>query len=379
MRAYRSIFNDVLGPIMNGPSSSHSAGCCRIGLTTRSLYGQDITHAEIVFERAGSYPGTYIGQGSNFGFVGGMLGLATDDVRLKDSLQLAKDLGYTFSFREEDLGYLHPNQAEIRVYDDNNNLAMSVMTFSTGGGMFKITRLDEFDVEIDGTQFQYFICCDRTAENYVQSIVEKCDWTYQKSSKSTGRVLFSLISEEDIIEQISNSIEGIDGIQYLRCSQPVVSVVKKKSSNPLFFDAEEAQNYAEKNHKSLWQIGYDYEQSYGKTGLERIDILLDRVRLAMEKSIIPPDPTVTKKFGFLPYKANSMEGRLSEIKVASVGVLNKSMIAAISVLENSCAHNIVVAAPTAGSSGVLPASIIVVGRELGKNDTEINRASWRIE
>lgn len=70
IKVYRSIFNDILGPIMNRPSSSHSAGCCRIGLVIKNLYEQDVTHVEIVFERTGSYPGTYIGQGSNFGFAG---------------------------------------------------------------------------------------------------------------------------------------------------------------------------------------------------------------------------------------------------------------------------------------------------------------------
>ena len=63
-----SIFNDVLGPIMCGPSSSHSAGCARIGLMTYKLFGRDIRKANVVFDIQWSYPETYRGQGSDFGF-----------------------------------------------------------------------------------------------------------------------------------------------------------------------------------------------------------------------------------------------------------------------------------------------------------------------
>lgn len=82
-----SIFDDVLGPIMSGPSSSHSAGCARIGKMTQLLYGREISHAEVVFEENGAYPETYIGQGSNFGFTGGLLRYQTDDPRMKDAVK----------------------------------------------------------------------------------------------------------------------------------------------------------------------------------------------------------------------------------------------------------------------------------------------------
>ena len=67
-----SIFNDVLGPIMAGPSSSYSAGCARIGRMTRLLWGKEIKKAVVVYDSKGSYPSTCVGQGSNFGFTGGL-------------------------------------------------------------------------------------------------------------------------------------------------------------------------------------------------------------------------------------------------------------------------------------------------------------------
>ena len=84
-----SIFNDVLGPIMAGPSSSHSAGCARIGRMTRLLWGKEIKKAVVVYDSKGSYPSTCVGQGSNFGFTGGLLGFHNDDPRMKDSQKIA--------------------------------------------------------------------------------------------------------------------------------------------------------------------------------------------------------------------------------------------------------------------------------------------------
>ena len=133
-----SIFNDVLGPIMAGPSSSHSAGCARIGLWTRLLWDKDINKAVVVYDSRGSYPSTCVGQGSNFGFTGGLLGLKNDDPQMKDSEKITKSLGVDVSFSQESLSQRHPNEARIDVYDDDGNIGLSVLTLSIGGGMFSV-------------------------------------------------------------------------------------------------------------------------------------------------------------------------------------------------------------------------------------------------
>ena len=145
-----SIFNDVLGPVMTGPSSSHTAGCARIGAMTRILYGKEIRRADVIFDENGSYPSTYIGQGSNYGFTGGLLGFLPDNSRLKDALSIAEESGVRVSFQTADLGSGHPNEARIDVYGEDDNVAMSVLTHSVGGGMIEIVKLDEFPVSIKG-------------------------------------------------------------------------------------------------------------------------------------------------------------------------------------------------------------------------------------
>lgn len=374
MRTYRSILNDVLGPIMTGPSSSHCAGCCRIGLTTRQLYGKEIDHAEIVFDEAGSYPNTYIGQGSNYGFAGGLLGYSTDDPRLKDALTIAKENGRAIQFRQENLGAIHPNQAEIRVME-HDSVVLKVMTYSVGGGMFQITKLDEFDVLIEGTEFQYFICCSTEQSQCIKAHIEESGFKAEsENSPQTGRALICIKWYEDVSSVIGKIAETAEGVFYFRYTSPVVPNVKNEGSIPPYFNSQEAFSFARENDRETWKLLLDYETGYGYISETDITAQIQRVRIAMEKSMRPVDPVTSKKYGFLPYQAMRMRETLPTTATANAGLLDEAMFAAISVLENSSAHNIVVAAPTAGSSGVIPAAIIAVGRSMTKSDEEIEKA-----
>ena len=373
MRVYRSILNDVLGPIMTGPSSSHCAGCCRIGLVTRQLFGKEIEHAEVVFDEDGSYPSTYIGQGSNYGFTGGLLGYETDDPRLKDAVEIAKEQNRQIVFRQEALGALHPNQAEIRIYD-GDSVAMRVMTFSIGGGMFQIKGLDEFKVHIEGTDYQVFVCCRIPCAETLRRDLENSGFVVESENcPQTGRSLLCVRSHEDILSSVEHAVGDTEGVIYIRPVRPVVPNVRKQE-NPPFFNAEEALAYANGIGRELWQLLEDYEAGYGNISQGEISERIRSIRIAMEKSITPVDPTTTRKYGFLPYQAAGMRDALPAAETVNTGLIEAAMFAALSVLENSNAHNIVVAAPTAGSSGVLPAAIISVGRQLRKTDIEIERA-----
>ena len=140
-----SILNDVLGPVIAGPSSSHTAGPGKIGLAVRSMWGKKIRNVDVVYEQGGSYPSTHVGQGSDFGFAAGLMGMTTDDPRFRDSLSLAGEQGVNVTFRFADLGLPHPNTARIDVVEDGK-VQLSALSFSTGGGTFEIVEMDGFAI-----------------------------------------------------------------------------------------------------------------------------------------------------------------------------------------------------------------------------------------
>jgi len=145
----------------------------------------------------------------------------------------------------------------------------------------------------------------------------------------------------------------------------------KTENNPVFSTAAEALKYAEKTGKSMWEMAIDYESSLGNITHEEILKQAEHTLDIMKAATTPPDPQKTEMFGFLPYQSAEMQKKLHTIKTVNTGYLDKAMMYALAVMENSCAHHIVVASPTAGSSGVIPAAILAVGEEMGCTKEEI--------
>jgi L-serine dehydratase len=142
---YKSVF-DIIGPVMIGPSSSHTAGAARIGRVARSLFAREPKWARISFY--GSFAETYKGHGTDVALVGGILDFETDDKRIIDSIQIAKERGMNISFIEESAIPNHPNTARVIIGDDHGKLEM--VGISIGGGKIEITELNGFELKLSG-------------------------------------------------------------------------------------------------------------------------------------------------------------------------------------------------------------------------------------
>ncbi|MCB0002584.1 MAG: L-serine ammonia-lyase, iron-sulfur-dependent subunit beta, partial [Anaerolineae bacterium] len=126
---------DIIGPIMVGPSSSHTAGAVRLGQVARAILGSQPT--EVLIELHGSFAHTGKGHGTDRGIMAGLLGMPADDPNLRDSFELAEQAGMTFRFETVDLGEdVHPNTARLTLTDGQRRV--QVTGSSVGGGMVKI-------------------------------------------------------------------------------------------------------------------------------------------------------------------------------------------------------------------------------------------------
>ena len=139
---------EILGPRMVGPSSSHTAGACRLGLLTRAVAGGTPERAEI--ELHGSFAMTGEGHGTKKAIIGGLLGYAPDDSRLRESLSRAPEEGLEYRFETVELGEeAHPNTARLRVWRDGEETV--VLGASIGGGRIRVTEIDGFPVSLHGS------------------------------------------------------------------------------------------------------------------------------------------------------------------------------------------------------------------------------------
>ena len=130
---------DIVGPVMVGPSSSHTAGAVKIGLVARTLLGEDVAKAEILFH--GSFLATGKGHGTDKAIVAGLLGYTPDDKRIPNSLELAKQAGVSCVFGSIDLGDAHPNTVKLHLVGVSGKM-MDMMAASVGGGRISVNEID---------------------------------------------------------------------------------------------------------------------------------------------------------------------------------------------------------------------------------------------
>ncbi len=141
-----SIF-DILGPVMVGPSSSHTAGAARIGMIARQLFGRQPEKAAVYLH--GSFAATGKGHGTDKALIAGLLGMKPDDMRIPDSFEIAKEEGMEFTIEPREIKEAHPNTAQI-IMDAEGVNTMKIQAYSIGGGRIRVCKLDGIDVNFSG-------------------------------------------------------------------------------------------------------------------------------------------------------------------------------------------------------------------------------------
>ena len=158
---------DIIGPVMIGPSSSHTAGAARIGRIAYMLLGQPAKRAEILLH--GSFAKTYKGHGTDKALIAGIMGMKPDDARLRSSFELAEQAGLSFEITTGHMEDAHPNTAQITLYGEDSQV--SVQGASVGGGNILINRINGMAVEISG-QFTTLIVLHRDAPGTIAHVTE---------------------------------------------------------------------------------------------------------------------------------------------------------------------------------------------------------------
>ncbi len=137
---------DVMGPVMVGPSSSHTAGTARLGRVAREILDEDPVSVRFVLHPP--LAATYRGHGSDFALVGGSIGLNVDDPRIPEAIRIAEQMGVNIEFAEEDLGDVHPNTVRIEIKGARHEA--EIVGSSIGGGVIEVFRINGFQARFKG-------------------------------------------------------------------------------------------------------------------------------------------------------------------------------------------------------------------------------------
>lgn len=138
---------DILGPVMVGPSSSHTAGAARIGFMGRKLFGGQPDKVTVYLH--GSFAATGKGHGTDKALIAGLLGMKPDDMRIPDSFEIAREKGMEFFIVKKDLKGAHPNTA-LLVMEGEGKKTLKIQAYSIGGGRIRVSKLGDVDVNFSG-------------------------------------------------------------------------------------------------------------------------------------------------------------------------------------------------------------------------------------
>ena len=214
-----SIF-DVLGPIMIGPSSSHTAGAARLSKVAKEIVGKEFD--AVKFYLHGSFAKTYKGHGTDRALAAGALGMEPGDERLRDALEMAKEQGIDIIFEEADLGhYHHPNTVKMEFYYDGECITR-ITGSSIGGGNIVINNIGGTTTNIMGNKPLTIIYFDNAVdiEEKVEKIIRDSGVTIETFDTERTEVkdesAFIIESKEEIDDKTVEKIKQIDNVKGIK-------------------------------------------------------------------------------------------------------------------------------------------------------------------
>ncbi|HEY3364035.1 MAG TPA: L-serine ammonia-lyase, iron-sulfur-dependent, subunit alpha [Symbiobacteriaceae bacterium] len=373
-----SILNDVLGPIMVGPSSSHTAGTTRLALMARQLLGEEPASAVVSFDPGGSLALTYRGQGSDRGYTGGLLGLEPSNPDLGKAPELAKARGVAVRFVVSPLaGAEHPNTTRLELTGVSGR-QVDVQGASTGGGMMQVDRVGHYPVLLAGDDFELLAAGEAGLWATVAPLLERVGvgvWSHTVVAAGAGTLVNAKL-HGPLPDGLQALVALLPGVRWAGTAAPVVPVAANPAASPLFPGATEMVAWAEANGKTFGEAALAYELNRSGWSVERADAHMARIwnvmkaavqrgltdELTMTASLFAPSaPKIRKAFA---------AGRLLG------GPVSLAVAYSTAVMEVSNAMGVVVAAPTAGSCGVVPGVLAAAAEQLGSTDEQMRKALW---
>ncbi|MEP6755809.1 MAG: L-serine ammonia-lyase, iron-sulfur-dependent, subunit alpha [Chthonomonadales bacterium] len=360
-----SIFNDVIGPVMRGASSSHCAAALRIGRLARDLMEGEISDVLIEFDRTGSLPTTHESQGSDMGLFGGLLGWDADDERLPNSASALNAAGITTKFVYAGYGDVHPNTYRLTL--TNYRETHSLIAISTGGGMIEL-------LEIDGTKLSMF-------GDYFETLL------WGKRSQIVAQLSESGFGDLEVVGELvrikSNRFVDDVAIECLRKSgdlttvkrlHPVLPVLSRPGIEVPFTTCNELLAYDAGQSVPLWRYGLQYEMARGDlTEQQVLEKMVDIVRI-LRKSIASGLAGTHYEDRVLGWQSGGFQELMQAGKLLDGGALNKIVLYVTAMMEVKSSMGVIVAMPTAGACAALPGAVIAMAEELGLGEEEMAKA-----
>jgi len=410
---YPSIFNDVIGPVMRGPSSSHCAASVRIGRLARELMDGELAEVLVEFHPTGSLATTHESQGSDMGLFGGLLGWDASDERLVDSARAIQEAGISMEIRISDFPAPHPNTYRLTLTNAAGRHRMTAL--SVGGGMIRVVEVDGVSLNMEGDYHETLvflgaeggggvqqsgpgagiegppIAADgEAAADLIQTLTTalesagiQADEIHLLTGPDAG--LLQIKTQEGVSAETLADFRQNPAVEDVRTLLPVLPVQSRKDMEVPFITAAGMEAYADRllaagggaelqpsdrpDTIPLWELAARYESARG--GIPEAEVLAKMVEIVgiLENSL--QEGLAGTEYGdrILGAQVGSFQaamegGALLGVGPHDGGLLNTMILYVTAFMEVKSSMGVIVAAPTAGACGALPGACLAAAHRL---------------
>jgi len=353
MKKMPSILNDVIGPIMRGPSSSHTAASWRIARTCLDILNEELDEALIEFDENGAWAPNYREQGTCMGIDGGLLGL-----RITVS-----------SFPTN-----HANTARLTLRGKSGR-KMQVVAISTGGGAFKIQTVDGFNVRFQGDLFGLVFFASNKV-SLLEKLKDIAPASYEFSVQEVeGRYCFQAKSPKSFPARLAEKIQQIETVDHVALINPVLPVLSGQESEMPFDTIQSLIDYAEETNSDLGDLGLLYEKCRSGFSVLELRELMDILRGMVDESINIGLKGTRYRDRILQQQSHLI-GKAEQNGTIPKSIINTIVANVSALMESKSAMEVIVAIPTAGSCGTVGGSLRALADSLGSTNNERLKAYY---
>jgi L-serine dehydratase len=372
MKMLPGIFNDVIGPVMRGPSSSHTAASWRIARIGLDILNQPLEKALIEFDRDGAWAPNFREQGTTMGIDGGLLGLDITDERMKVAESYARHKGISIEYQISSFPTSHANTVRLTLWGISQK-KVQLIAVSLGGGSFEIRSVEGFPVQLSGDLYGVMIFTKSKPDlsGELKAIIPA---EIGFSSEQKGEVIkYELKSSYPFSSELLTQLQNHPEFDEVAVINPIMPVIAGRQTEMPFTTIQSLINYAEEKGLDLGDLGLMYEKCISGISEDELIIKMKEIIRIIHNSIDTGLKGTQYADRILQQQSHLIEKAEKEGKIKD-SVVNRIIANVSALMESKSAMEVVVAVPTAGSCGTVGGSLRAFYENIGSSEEELIKA-----
>lgn len=361
MKSLPSIFNDVIGPVMRGPSSSHTAASWRVAMMAVQMIEGNLKKALIAFDKEGAWVTNYEEQGTVLGMNGGLLEIDMADDAMKQTESIASERNIEISYVISSFENKHANSMLLDLISENGDKVL-LLAASLGGGSFEIQKIDDFKVKMTGDSHTLLIWADDTVEEDLKRL--KPEAAKFKIVESSDDNLYIIESPVTFDKSLVDHIDQFEEVKKIRYVKPIMPVISGRETELPFSSIESLEAYSQNEGLSLGELGLLYEQHRSGLSVEALKGKMKNIIEIIEGSIAKGLSGTQFDDRILPQQSNLVAKAEKRGQILQGSIINTIIENVAAIMESKSALEVIVANPTAGSCGTVGAAMKAVSEEV---------------